>query len=29
MSGILFQNTFQVNDVDPEGKKFDRGNEYH
>ena len=22
----LSQNTFQVNDVDPEGKKFDRGN---
>jgi len=26
MSGILFKDTFEVKDTDPEGKKFDRGN---
>ncbi len=26
MSGILFEDIFEVKDTDPEGKKFDRGN---
>ena len=25
MSGILFEDIFDVKDIDPEGKKFDRG----
>lgn len=25
MAGILFEDIFDVKDIDPEGKKFDRG----
>ena len=25
MSGVLFEDIFDVKDIDPEGKKFDRG----
>jgi len=25
MAGVLFEDIFDVKDVDPEGKKFDRG----
>jgi hypothetical protein len=26
MSGVLFEDIFDVKDIDPEGKKFERGN---
>lgn len=26
MAGVLFEDIFDVKDIDPEGKKFDRGN---
>lgn len=26
MAGILFEDIFDVKDIDPDGKKFDRGN---
>lgn len=26
MAGVLFEDIFNVKDIDPEGKKFDRGN---
>ena len=25
MAGVLFEDIFDVKDIDPEGKKFDRG----
>lgn len=25
MAGVLFEDIFNVKDIDPEGKKFDRG----
>lgn len=25
MSGVLFEDIFDVKDIDPDGKKFDRG----
>ena len=25
MTGVLFEDIFNVKDIDPEGKKFDRG----
>lgn len=28
MAGVLFEDIFDVKDIDPEGKKFDRGNEH-
>lgn len=28
MAGILFEDIFDVKDIDPEGKKFDRGKLY-
>lgn len=28
MAGVLFEDIFNVKDIDPEGKKFDRGNYY-
>lgn len=27
MAGVLFEDIFDVKDIDPEGKKFDRGKE--
>lgn len=27
MAGILFEDIFDVKDIDPDGKKFDRGEE--
>lgn len=29
MSGIVFEDIFDVKDIDPDGKKFDRGKFYH
>ena len=29
MAGVLFEDIFDVKDIDPEGKKFDRGNMWH
>ena len=26
MAGVLFEDIFDVKDINPEGKKFDRGN---
>lgn len=26
MAGVLFEDIFDVKDIDPDGKKFDRGN---
>ena len=26
MAGVLFEDIFDIKDVDPEGKQFDRGN---
>jgi len=26
MAGVLFEDIFDVKNIDPEGKKFDRGN---
>ena len=28
MAGVLFEDIFDVKDIDPEGKKFDRGKKY-
>jgi len=28
MAGVLFEDIFDVKDIDPEGKKFDRGKEH-
>lgn len=28
MAGVLFEDIFNVKDIDPEGKKFDRGEFY-
>ena len=28
MAGVLFEDIFDVKDIDPEGKKFDRGKEW-
>jgi len=28
MAGVLFEDIFDVKDIDPEGKKFDRGWSY-
>ena len=28
MAGVLFEDIFDVKDINPEGKKFDRGNFY-
>ena len=28
MAGILFEDIFDVKDIDPDGKKFDRGKVY-
>lgn len=29
MAGVLFEDIFDVKDIDPEGKKFDRGNVFN
>jgi hypothetical protein len=29
MAGVLFEDIFNVKDIDPEGKKFDRGEYRH
>lgn len=29
MTGILFEDIFDVKDIDPDGKKFDRGKTRH
>ncbi len=29
MAGVLFEDIFDVKDIDPEGKKFDRGKYCH
>ena len=26
LGGVLFEDIFDIKDIDPEGKKFDRGN---
>ncbi len=28
MAGVLFEDIFDVKDIDPEGKKFDRGKQF-
>lgn len=28
MAGVLFEDIFNVKDIDPEGKKFDRGESF-
>lgn len=29
MAGVLFEDIFDVKDIDPEGKKFDRGKRWN